>query len=138
MGDGPEKVTLEKTIEKYGLTHNVKFAGSVPNVEVYKHLAEANIAILMSRNEGLPLSLIEALRCGLAGVSTRIAAIPEVIIDGYNGILIEPDVDDLYNLLLRISDYDWDYMGKLSRKLFEEEFTFDRMKKNYLDMLQSL
>ena len=68
LGDGPERVTLENKAKEYGL-NNVKFVGSVPNVEVYKYLAEANIAVLMSRNEGLPLSLIEALRCGLAGIS---------------------------------------------------------------------
>ena len=65
--------------------NNVIFKGAVPNAEVYKYLAEANIAILMSNNEGLPLSLLEALRCGLACISTRVAAIPEVILDNYNG-----------------------------------------------------
>lgn len=137
VGDGPQKVTLEATVERYGLK-NVQFAGSVPNVEVYKYLAEANIAILMSSNEGLPLSLIEALRCGLAGISTRVAGIPEVMVNGHNGILIERSVEALSDLLLHLSDYDWEAMGQKSRVLFEEEYTFSRMKKDYLQMLQTL
>jgi len=137
VGDGPQKVTLEEKAKEYGLS-NVRFVGSVPNVDVYKYLAEANIAILMSSNEGLPLSLIESLRCGLAGISTRVAGIPEVMVDGYNGVLMQPDVEQLYNVLLHIRDYDWEEMGRKSRKLFEDEFTFERMKGDYLNMLESL
>ena len=137
VGDGPERVTLENKAKEYGL-NNVKFVGSVPNVEVYKYLAGANIAVLMSRNEGLPLSLIEALRCGLAGISTKVAAIPEVIIDGYNGVLIEPNVDQLSDILMHIGDYDWDEMGRRSLELFESEYTFNRMREDYLEMLNSL
>ena len=137
VGDGPQRVSLEATVARYGLK-NVRFVGSVPNVEVYKHLAEANIAILMSSNEGLPLSLIEALRCGLAGISTRVAGIPEVMVDGHNGILIERSVEALSEILLHISDYDWETMGQKSRKLFEDEYTFNRMKNDYLKMLQNL
>lgn len=137
VGDGPQKITLEATVKRYGL-NNVHFTGPVPNIDVYKHLAEANIAILMSSNEGLPLSLIEALRCGLAGISTRVAGIPEVMIDGHNGVLIDRSVEALNNLLLHISDYDWDEMGQKSRKLFEKEYTFNRMKNDYLQMLKSL
>lgn len=134
VGDGPQRITLEERARELGL-FNVRFLGSVPNVEVYKYLAEANIAILMSNNEGLPLSLIEALRCGLAGISTRIAGIPEVIIDGYNGVLTQPDVIQLYSVLSQISIYDWEDMGRKSRKLFEDEYTFERMKKDYLGIL---
>ena len=137
VGDGPQKVTLEEKVKEYGL-NNIRFVGSVPNVDVYKYLAEANIAILMSSNEGLPLSLIEALRCGLAGISTKVAGIPEVMVDGYNGVLIQPGVEQLYNVLLRIRDYEWEDMGRKSRILFEEKYTFERMRGDYLKMLQSL
>jgi glycosyltransferase involved in cell wall biosynthesis len=137
VGDGPQRVSLEEKVKEYGLD-NVRFIGSVPNSEVYHYLAEANISILMSSNEGLPLSLIEALRCGLAGISTRVAGIPEIIIDGYNGVLLQPDVEQLFNVLSHIHDYNWDEMGRKSRLLFEEDYTFNRMKTDYLEMLQSL
>ena len=137
VGDGPQRITLEEDVIKSGL-QNVRFVGSVPNMDVYKYLAGANIAILMSNNEGLPLSLIEALRCGLAGISTRVAGIPEVVVDRYNGVLIEPDVDQLYEILLHLGDYDWEEMGHKSRILFEEQYTFERMKKDYLGILESL
>lgn len=137
VGDGPQRITLEENVRNAGL-ENILFVGSVPNVNVYKNLAEANIAILMSNNEGLPLSLIEALRCGLAGISTRVAGIPEVVVDGFNGVLIEPDVDQLYDVFMHLEDYDWNEMGRKSRSLFEEQYTFERMKKDYLGILESL
>ena len=137
VGDGPQRITLEDKVKEYGLD-SVYFVGSIPNVEVYRYLAEANIAILMSNNEGLPLSLIEALRCGLAGISTRVAGIPEVIIEGYNGLLMQPDPEQLREALSHANDYDWEDMGRKSRKLYEEQYTFDRMKIDYLNMLKSL
>ena len=138
VGDGPQRMELENKVEGYSLQGCVRFVGAVANVDVYRYLAESNIAILMSRNEGLPLSLIEALRCGLAGISTKVAGIPEVILDGHNGVLIEPDVNQLFEVLLHINDYPWDEMGRKSRVLFEEKYTFERMRRNYLSLLESL
>ena len=60
IGDGPEKIVLENRVADYGLQNNVTFEGSVPNTEVYKYLAKANIFVLMSAIEGLPIALLEA------------------------------------------------------------------------------
>ena len=90
----------------------------------------------MSNNEGLPISIIEAMRAGLPIVSTRISGIPELISD--NGLLLDPDVAQLTEIFNHIDEYDWKEMGVKSRKRWENEFTFDRMKKQYCDMLDSL
>ena len=46
----------------------------------------------MSNNEGLPISIIEAMRSELPIISTKVAGIPELVSNNYNGLLIEPNV----------------------------------------------
>ncbi len=94
---------------------------------------------LMSNNEGLPISIIEAMRAGLPIISTNISGIPEQVTSFYNGILIKPIVSDLVNVLNDLSKYDWKTMGENSRKRFENEFSLpDQMLKAYCDMLDRL
>lgn len=135
LGDGPERITLQDLVADYGLNDNVIFYGAVPNAEVYKYLTRSNICILMSEMEGLPIALLEGMRAGLALISTNVSGIPELITENYNGKLLDPTVDDLMNLLLNIEDYDWEAMGTNSRKIFEDKYTFSRMKNDYLNML---
>lgn len=138
LGEGPQRVVLEELVKQYGLENHIEFYGSVPNVEVYRHLAANNIYILMSQNEGLPISIIEAMRAGLPVISTKIAGIPEIVKDGYNGLLLNPSTEELVSVLERIDDYDWNEMGLKSRERFQNELTFDRMMKDFCDMFDSL
>ena len=110
----------------------------MPNEVVYRQLAEENIYILMSQNEGLPISIIEAMRAGLPVISTKVAGIPEIVKDGYNGILLQPSTDELVPILENIEKYNWKDMGIKSRERFEKELTFDRMRKDFCDMFDSL
>ncbi len=138
IGDGGERPVLERLVHEYGLDEHVRFWGMVPNGDVYRYLAQNNIYILMSKNEGLPISIIEAMRAGLPIISTNVSGIPELVYEGYNGILLNPDVKELSELLEKITNYDWELMGKNSRKRFEIEFTFERMEKDFCDMYDSL
>lgn len=138
IGEGPDRIALEQFAKANGIYENIKFMGTVDNTEVHKYLYQANIFILMSNNEGLPISIIEAMRAGLPVISTRISGIPELVSPNKNGVLIDPEVQQLTDVLNHLTDYDWDGMGKHSRQRFEKEFTFDRMKKEYCDVLDTL
>ena len=138
VGEGPERPILEELVVEYNLGEHVKFCGSVPNVEVYKYLAQNNIYILMSSNEGLPISILEAMRVGMPVIGTNIAGIPECIENGYNGFLLDPDEKQLSDLLKKLPKYDWEEMGRNSRFKFEREFTFERMMREFCDMYDEL
>ena len=138
IGDGGERPILENLVHEYGLDEHVRFCGMIPNVDVYKYLAENNIYILMSKNEGLPISIIEAMRAGLPIISTNVSGIPELINVGYNGFLLNPDSKELAGLLSKLPEYDWESMGKNSRSRFENEFTFERMEREFCEMYDSL
>lgn len=136
VGEGPDKVVIEGILDNNPkLKEHIELAGAVKNTDVYTKLAPANIMVLMSENEGLPISLIEGLRSGLALISTNVSGIPELIDEGENGFLLEPNVDQLTDLLKRVDNFDWNEMGRKSRKKFEEYYTFTRMRSDYVKML---
>lgn len=138
FGTGPDLAVLQNKVIEYGLVNQVTFYGNVANNDIHEKLSEESIFILMSNNEGLPISIIEAMRAGLPIVSTNVSGIPEQVTSFYNGILIEPTVSDLVNVLNDLSKYDWKTMGENSRKRFENEFSFNQMLKSYCDMLDTL
>lgn len=138
IGEGPERMALEDYAKRNSFFDNITFMGAIDNREVYKYLYRANIFILMSNNEGLPISIIEAMRQGLPIISTNVAGIPELVAEGKNGLLIEPKTEQLSKIFNNLHKYDWKSMGTYSRERFEKEFTFDRMKTEYCDVLDSL
>ena len=135
LGDGPEKGIIENLVKKYDLQETVTFEGIIPNLEVYKYQARCNIAILISKVEGLPLALLEGMRSGLALISTRVSGMPEIIEEGVNGLLINPNVDELVDVFNNMDKYDWTAMGVESRKKFDEFYNFARMRDDYANML---
>lgn len=135
VGGGLQRPALEKQVEKYGLQDCFDFVGLIPNNEVYKYQAKSNIGILFSQLEGLPLALLESLRSGLAIISTNVSGIPEVVENGENGVLINYDINELQDVFNNLDKYDWDSMGKVSRKMFVDYYNFSRMRQDYLKML---
>lgn len=137
IGSGGNLDYIKNFVAKHNLLDNVSFMGNVPNSEVHKVLCEENIFILMSENEGLPISIIEAMRAGLAIISTKVAGIPEQV-NETNGILLNPSVEELVPLLNELPIHDWKQLGANSRKRYESEFTFELMRERYADMFDSV
>ena len=88
-GDG-ETEKLEQLIAQYGLNASVKFLGFVTGAQKEKRLQEADVYLLPSYHEGLPISVLEAMSFGLPVISTNVGGIPEVVVSHKNGLLIEP------------------------------------------------
>lgn len=136
VGEGRDKSSLQSLVTKYGLNDNIVFTGLVPNEEVYKFQAAANISILFSKLEGLPLALLEGLRSGVALISTDVSGISEVVHHGVNGVLINYSQKDLNGIFNSLDRYDWNKMGVESRKLFDKYYNFPRMREDYIKMLE--
>ena len=137
IGEGNDLDALMEKAKVYGIDKNISFLGLLPNSEVHNYLCGCDIYILMSNSEGLPISIIEGMRAGLAVISTPIAGIPEEVSDD-NGLLINPDASELASIFENMDSYDWKALGVASRKKFEKEYTFNAMISSYCDMMDNL
>ena len=138
IGDSSERKYFENYIRGNNLSSNVSIIGGVDNLEIRKFLERSDIFILMSRNEGLPISIIEAMREGLPIISTNISGIPELVENGINGVLLDPDINQLRGLFMRLDEYNWKEMGISSKQIFNEKFALNRVLSEYCDIYDSL
>jgi len=94
LGDGPERVALERHAARLGLRERVRFLGAGSREDVLTLFCAVDAALLTSAWENLPHTLLEALAVGTPVVATAVGGIPEVLRDGENGLLVPPrDVD---------------------------------------------
>ena len=101
VGEGPDRAAIEQMIERYGLQHTVILAGQQSDMPaVY---ASIDIFVLPSLNEGLPMTLLEAMAASKPVIATRVGAIPSVIEDGKTGLLVNPgDTAGLRDAMARL------------------------------------
>lgn len=98
-GNG-EICEVEKQLVRYGIRDRVAHLGWIDGEEKKKILDNTMINVLPSYNEGMPMTILETMAAGIPNISTNIAAIPEVIDDRKNGILIEPgNIEQLVNAI---------------------------------------
>lgn len=88
VGDGPDRASLASRADALGLSARLDLTGALGQDRVREHYRHADIFVLPSFAEGLPVVLMEAMAMGLPCLSTRIAGIPELIEDGVSGLLV--------------------------------------------------
>ena len=89
LGDGPERVRLERSADELGIIEQTHFVGFQRDVAPYYEAID--VLLLPSANEGTPVSAIEALAAGRPVVATRVGGVPDVVRHGEDGLLAEPD-----------------------------------------------
>jgi glycosyltransferase involved in cell wall biosynthesis len=104
IGEGPERTHLESFIRQHQLNDAVTLTGSLNHHQTLAHVAAADLFVLASFAEGIPVALMEAMALGVPCISTYIAGIPELIDHDRDGILVPAgSVDDLANAILRLA-----------------------------------
>jgi len=102
-GEGPERRNLERLIREYGLEERVRLLGHVPHERQDSLYRRADVVVLTSRSEGIPLVLMEAMARGKIVVAPAITGIPELVVAERTGFLYEPgSVEDFVARVLRI------------------------------------
>lgn len=135
IGDGEERVALERQIADAYLKNSVFLAGFVPDAS--RFLLGLDIFVLPSVKEGLPYALMSAMAAGLPVVATRVGGIPDLITDGEDGIIAEPkDAKGLAALLARLaaSPGERQRIGSRARQKIETRFPFDAMMKRTISL----
>jgi len=94
VGDGDLRAALEERAGRLGIAHNVVFTGR--RADVHHLLQAARVFVLTSQSEGVALSLMEALACGVPAVAPRVGDLGDVLADGVNGFLVDGDSPDAF------------------------------------------
>lgn len=88
IGDGQDRPNLESRITNYGLEKEIILLGQMP--EAFKYMKAFDVFILPSVKEGFPWVILESMAAKLPVIATSVGAVPEIIENGENGILVEP------------------------------------------------
>lgn len=105
IGGNKMENELRKTIEDGYLEDFVKFEGWVSGKKKIELLNWADVFILPSFNEGLPISILEAMSYRMPIISTDVGGIPEVVEHGVNGTIVKPgDDEEIFNAIKRYTD----------------------------------
>jgi len=86
IGDGELRGNLQELASDLGISQNVEFVGHIHNVEQW--LRRSKVFALTSDLEGLPLSAMEAMMCGIPVVASRVGDLQDLVEDGVNGYLV--------------------------------------------------
>ena len=124
-GDGPARAALEVQVRLLGLTGSVRFTGYLDETAVAALLQEADMLVLPSFAEGLPVVLMEALASHIPVIATQVAGVSELVQDGVSGFIVPPG--DVETLALRLDRLLSDpelcaAMGQAGRAKVEAEF----------------
>ena len=102
-GEGPERRHLQGLIRKHGLEDKITLLGHVSREQMASLYDRADVVVLTSRSEGIPLVLMEAMARGRIVLAPSITGIPELIIPGKTGFLYQPgEMDDFVDRILFI------------------------------------
>lgn len=140
LGDGAFATSLKKMCTELNLNDVIIFNGQTKDVN--RVLCESDFYIQVSRDEGMPMALIEALRAGLPCIGTKVAAIPEMIVNNKNGFLIDSEsVTELSSSLLKmisLNKIEKKKFSVYSRKIFEERFLLNRTMERLINIFDKI
>ncbi|MDM8520738.1 glycosyltransferase family 4 protein [Anaerolineales bacterium HSG6] len=137
IGDGSRRSNLERLTTEKGLTKQVQFSGWVDRTVLVKIYQEADLFVTATTWEGMPNTVLEAMACGLPIVATKASGLSELVRDDENGYLVAlNDSDSLADRLAELVDnpYQRQRMGKESRKIAEQEFAWEHITEQYVQV----
>lgn len=134
IGDGVELANVKDLVKHKGLSHRVRFLGVRNDIE--NQVQDADIFVLLSNFEGLPISILEAMRAGLPVIASDVGGVAELVIEGKTGYLVDQNVLKIRKCLVRmIEDRPLRIeLGQAGRNFFEDHFLFQKMYDNTVSL----
>lgn len=141
IGDGERRASLERLVIERELARHVRFKGWVDRRAIVERYRQADLFVTSTTWEGMPNTVLEAMACGLPIVGTRASGLDELVRDGVNGYLVDTkDVAGMAERLAELIDnpYERRRMGKESRKIAEQEFAWEHITEQYVDIYRRI
>jgi glycosyltransferase involved in cell wall biosynthesis len=140
-GEGPAMEKLVQLRTRTDRNEAVVLPGLISPEDVPKYLQASDFMVFPSYSEGMPQSVLEAMNCGLPVVATRVGGIPEAVIDGQTGLLVDAkDVEQLRNAMERmINDGEFRHSaGQKALAYVREKFDTEQHTRKLAESLRSL
>lgn len=110
VGEGPERAALSRQIVKLGLHGLVHLVGHIPHAAVNEYYRQADLVVMTSKSEGIPVALMEAMSHGKLVLAPNITGIPELVEHTATGFLYEPGSREGF---IRLARWIHDNQGEL-------------------------
>ncbi len=139
-GDGQLKEMIEASLQEEGLTTRVDFPGWISHDDLPKYLNQLRLLVLPSYTEGLPNIMLEAMACGTPVLATPVGAIPDVIVDGRTGFIMENNSPEciVVNVIRALNSPGLEQIAENGRHFVEEHFTFERVVARWTEVLEEI
>jgi len=113
-------------------------AYNVPYEKIPEYYRAGDVFVLPSLYEGMPLTALEAMACGLPVVAYRVGGLPDIVFDGFNGYLVKPG--DIKGLIekIKLAYENKKKLGRNGRWLVEKIFNWDCVVKRYIEVYESV
>lgn len=141
FGGNGDKEHYQKIARDLGIERSCDFVGWVKGAEKEKLFLDSGIFCLPSRNEGMPMGMLEAMSYGLPCIMTPVGGIPTVIQDGKNGFLCPVGDADALSRAVCILAADPDLrcrIGHAARKTIERDYAIERRILQLKELYESL
>jgi len=103
-GNGPDRQRVKRCLEEENVGTSVRLGGQVDNADIQKVMLEANVLVLLSDYEGLPIALLEAMACGLVPVCLRIrSGVGQLVEQGKTGFVVDDRSDQFVSTIRTIA-----------------------------------
>ncbi len=138
-GDGPDRAQLEALRAELNLQNSVTLLGRTEDMLGF--YSSIDVLVSASREEGLPIALLEGMASGLPVVATRVGAIPQLIRDGETGALVNAgDTDALATAICALIQNPElrDRLGRAAQDHVRRNFSAERMCADYLELYRNV
>ncbi len=139
-GDGQLKEAIEASLQEQGVSASVDLPGWISHDDLPKYLNQLRLLVLPSYTEGLPNIMLEAMACGTPVLATPVGAIPDVIIDGKTGFIMESNSPECIaeNVRRALDSPDLEQIAEAGRRFVGENYTFERVVERWKEVLEEI
>ena len=139
-GDGRLKTKIEEFIRLNRLDAIIEMSGWIDHSDLPKYLNTLKLLVLPSYTEGLPNIMLEAMACGTPVLATSVGAIPDLIIDGYTGFIMENNSPDTIaeNIKKALEHPNLGSISRNSRLLIENKFSYCDTARGWKEIIKTL
>lgn len=136
-GSGKCYSAIKRIAEAMGISDKLKLIDWIPHIEVPRYLNKLRLLVLPSRSEGLPNIVLEAMACGTPVLATPVGAVPDIIIHGETGFILDykTTIDIAEAIVQVLKNSHLKEIADNARSLVEHTFSYESALKRYSKIL---